>query len=280
MSSDADVETSCNTAPLGDTSLTPPDSPTDAHRAVLGLLHDTVVEAARRRQDELPGLVETLQDEVVLTMGGTTRLVYGWFEEGAWRYGDRHVHELFVNAERRAPHPSVSAAEDVLVTLLHEASHVWAQVNGVRDTSRDGRYHNRRFAEIALAIGLAVEKDAVIGHRTPSLSAWARAAYSDLLGELDRGRVLAREPKPSQPEGGTSDGDGEADDDVDAAASTGPAASPSKYVFASCRCQDGRRHPVTIRVARGSWRPRVICCSVCQAPFMESLTFHRQTDRR
>lgn len=36
------------------------DSPTDAHRATLALLHDTVVEAARRRQDDLPGLVETL----------------------------------------------------------------------------------------------------------------------------------------------------------------------------------------------------------------------------
>ena len=45
-------------------------SPTGAHRTMLALLHDTVVEVARRRQDELPGLVETLQDDVVLTMGG------------------------------------------------------------------------------------------------------------------------------------------------------------------------------------------------------------------
>lgn len=256
-----------------------PDSPTDAHRAILALLHDTVVEAARRRQEELPGLVETLQDEVVLTTGGTSRLAYGWFAEGAWRYGDRHVHELFLNANRRLPHQSVSAAEDVLVTLLHEACHVWAQANGVRDTSRDGRYHNRRFGEIALAIGLAVEKDTVIGHRTPGLSPWARADYSDLLGELDRGLVLVREPRLSHPTGGTSDTDDEADGNVDATGSTGSAVS-SKYVFASCRCLDARRHLVTIRVAKGSWRPGVICCSVCQAPFAESLAVHRQDGRR
>lgn len=246
------------------------DSPTDAHRAMLALLHDTLVEAARRCHDELPGLVETLQDNVVLTMGGTSRLAYGWFEEGAWSYGDRQIHELFLNAERRAPHLSVSAAEGVLVTLLHEACHVWAQANGVRDTSRDGRYHNRRFAEIALHIGLAVEKDKVIGHRTPGLSAWGQADYADLVGDLHRGLVLVREPMPAVPGDGAAEPGDASDDPV---GSVGPPRSitlSAKYVFATCQCQDGRRRPVTIRVAKGSWRPGVICCSVCQAPFTES----------
>lgn len=256
------------------------DSPTDAHRAMLALLHDTVVEAARRRQDELPGLVETLQDEVVLTIGGTSRPAYGWFEEGAWRYGDRHVHELFLNADRRAPHRSVSAAEGVLVTLLHEACHVWAQAKGVRDTSRDGRYHNRRFAEIALMIGLVVEKDKVIGHRTPGLSAWGQVDYADLVGDLDRGLVLAREPVLDVPDDGGAEPDDESDDPVGSVGMPGSIALSAKYVFATCQCQDGRRRPVTIRVAKGSWRPGVICCSVCQAPFTESLTTHRQNDRR
>jgi len=256
------------------------DSPTDAHRAMLALLHSTVVEVGRRRQDELPGLVETLQDDVVLTMGGTSRLTYGWFAEGAWRYGDRHVHELFLNADRRVPHQSVSVAEDVLVTLLHEACHVWAQLSDVRDTSRDGRYHNRRFAEIALAIGLAVEKDIVIGHRTPGLSSWARTDYADLLSELERGLVLAREPKPSGPVGGTPDAGDEVDENVDANGSAGPVGSTTKYVFASCRCQDARGRLVTIRVAKGSWRPGIIRCVKCHAPFTESLTTHRQSGRR
>ncbi len=254
-------------------------SPTDAHRAMLALLHSVIVEAARLRQEELPGLVETLQDDVVLTAGGTSRPAYGWFAEDAWRYGDRHVHELFLNADRRVAHPLASGAEDVLVTLLHEACHVWAQLGGIRDTSRDGRYHNRRFAEIALAIGLAVEKDTVIGHRTPGLSSWARADYAELLGELERGLVLAREPKLRGPVGGNTDTDDEGDEDVDAAGSPGSTVSTTKYIFASCRCRDARRHLVTIRVAKGSWRPGIICCAVCQAPFTESLTVHRQTDR-
>jgi hypothetical protein len=245
------------------------DSPTDAHRGMLALLHNVIVSAAARRHEELPGLVETLQDDVVLTTGGTSRPAYGWFAEEAWRYGDRHVHELFVNAERSLPHPSVSTAEDVLVTLLHEACHVWAKLTGVRDTSRENRYHNRRFAEIALAIGLAVEKDATIGHRTPALSPWAWTNYADLLGELERGLVLAREPKLTTLGTSGSDTDDDGDEDRDATGSSGIVTS-SKYVFASCRCEDGRHHRVTIRVARGSWRLGVICCAVCQAPFSES----------
>jgi len=62
-----------------------PLTPTDAHQAMLALLHRILVEAARRRQDELPGLVETLQDDVLLNAGETRRHALGWFAEGAWR---------------------------------------------------------------------------------------------------------------------------------------------------------------------------------------------------
>ena len=240
--------------------------PTDAHQATIALLHGVLLEVAHRRQDELPVLVETLQDDVVVTSGGTTRRALGSFTEGAWRYGNRHVHELFLNADRRNSHPGISAAEDVLTTLLHEGCHVWAQAQGIKDTSRDGRYHNRRFAEIALSIGLAIARDAVIGHRTPSLSPWGRADYADLLLELERGLILAREPQPTERQGGdTKSGDQQT-------AVSSPAGPPgsSKYVFASCRCQYGRGRAVTIRVAAGSWRPDVIWCSVCEAPFTES----------
>lgn len=240
-------------------------SPTDAHLALLALLHDVVVEVASRRQDDLPGLVETLQDDVVLTAGGTPRRVYGWFAEQVWRFGDRHVHELFLNADRRHFHPSGSPAEQVLVTLLHESCHVWAQARDIRDTSRDGRYHNKRFAQIALLIGLTVEKDEAIGHRTPTLAPWARVAYADLLTRLDQGLVLAREPRPDGLDNTPED---EADQHADPTdeLSDSPT-STTKYVFASCQCRDIRRRPVTIRVAKGSWRPGVICCALCEAPF-------------
>lgn len=100
--------------------------------------------------------------------------------------------------------------------------------------ARQGRYHNRWFAEIALAIGLQIERDSVIGHRTPALSAWGRADYADLLNELDQGLVLAREPQPVP-----HDPDDETiADNSDKSASDAQHLAKSKYVFASCRCQE------------------------------------------
>jgi hypothetical protein len=238
-------------------------SPSDAYRASLALVHEVLVEAARRRQDELPGLVETLQDDVVQTAGGTSRAAYGWFAADTWRYGDRQVHELFLNADHRRLEPKISPAEGVLVTLLHEACHVWAHTNGIKDTSRDGRYHNRRYAEIALAIGVQVEKDMRIGHRTPRLTARGRVDYDDLLVRLKDGLVLAREPQVARRGEGHDAGDDQTD-------TKKAASSPDKYVFASCQCRIGRRTPVTIRVANGSWRPDVIRCSTCNTPFTPS----------
>ena len=242
------------------------NSPTEAHSTMVALLRSTVVEAARRRQDELPGLVETLQDDVVLLAAGGRRSAAGWFAPGAWRFGSRQVHEVFLSADYSLAQPA-AAAEDVFVTLLHEACHVWAQLNDVCDTSRDGRYHNRRFAEIALVIGLAVEKNKVIGHITPGLSAWGRAEYADLIDDLERGLVLARQPRTAEPDGTDDLGDqGEA-----TTASPSSKAAVSKYVFATCQCRDGRGRPVTIRVAKGSWQPETICHSVCGSPFAPSL---------
>ncbi|MFJ9752888.1 hypothetical protein [Streptomyces chartreusis] len=38
--------------------------------------------------------------------------------------------------------------------LLHEAAHALALTRGIRDTSRAGRYHNRRFCTLAEEVGL------------------------------------------------------------------------------------------------------------------------------
>src|SRR5690348_11450097 len=115
-------------------------TPTKAHQAQIALYSRALLEVARRRHDDLPGLTEHCQDNLLLTTGATTRPVYGSFAEDVWRYGNRRVHELFLNADRRVPHAGVSAGEDVLITLLHEACHLCAQANGIQDTSRQGRY--------------------------------------------------------------------------------------------------------------------------------------------
>jgi hypothetical protein len=223
--------------------------PTDAHLATNALLARVLLEAARRRQDELPGLTETLQDQVLITCGGTCVAAYGWFDADAWRYGDRPVHELFVNACFSDRPPGISPAENVLVTLLHEAAHVYASVNGIQDTSREHRYHNRRFAQLAVQLGLVAETDKRVGHRTPRLSGRGQADFSELVAELGHGLLIQRTP-PLGPDGFAL-------------------TRAAKYVFAACRCES-TRGPVTVRMARGSWRPGSIWCRSCDTAFVES----------
>ena len=45
-------------------------------------------------------------------------------------------------------------AHDVLGTLLHEAAHALAHARGIKDTSRQGRYHNKHFKTLAEELGL------------------------------------------------------------------------------------------------------------------------------
>ena len=50
-----------------------------------------------------------------------------------------------------------------LSTLLHEMVHLHNLENGIKDVSRNGSYHNKKFKEIAEAHGLIIEHDKKIG---------------------------------------------------------------------------------------------------------------------
>jgi hypothetical protein len=76
-------------------------------------------------------------------------------------------------------------AADVLATLLHEAAHSVAWRRGMKDTSRQGRYHNRRFQTVAQELGLQVERESAFGWTQTDLRASTAAAYSVVLGELE-----------------------------------------------------------------------------------------------
>jgi hypothetical protein len=55
---------------------------------------------------------------------------------------------------------SACGAELSFERLLHEAAHGLAAARGIRDTSRAGRYHNRRFLTVADELGLEHPADA------------------------------------------------------------------------------------------------------------------------
>jgi hypothetical protein len=234
-------------------------APSAAYGNLLTTAKAVLVEGARRRSAELPGLSEHLQDNVVVVVGPTNRSAHGWFQCGAWLHNECRVDEIFLNASFAKGGDS---AEGVATTLLHEGVHVWNNLNGVRDCSNRGRYHNRRFAEVALQLGLSVEKDDRFGHVTVGLQPSAQQEFADLLAELRDVLTIARRPRrvalvtggPKPSRDTSVSGDEQA---------VGP-----KYIFASCACSTARGDHVTFRMARGSWRDdATILCSACGSEF-------------
>ena len=141
------------------------------------------------------------------------------------------VHELLVGGEGLARGPA-----DVFTTLLHEAAHALALAREVADTSRDGRYHNKRYKILAQELGLEVQRDAQQGFSTTSLTALTRARYQPAIGAIAAAITLHRLPEP-------------------------PATVGRNLSVAVCGC------PRRIRVAAGTLRAGPITCEICQQPF-------------
>lgn len=76
---------------------------------------------------------------------------------GLWGEIQRHHPELphLVSPESLIGEASSACGPGIsFERLLHEAAHGLAAARGIRDTSRAGRYHNRRFLQTAQELGL------------------------------------------------------------------------------------------------------------------------------
>ena len=131
--------------------------------------------AIRDRHEDVP--------EVVVTIGSGSEskgMKLGHFAAERWVRGEEAMHELFVGGEGLA-----RGGAGVLGTLLHEAAHGAAQTRGIKDTSRQGRYHNAKFKAIAESFGLTIEHDSSIGWSVTTLPDATAASYGREVAELD-----------------------------------------------------------------------------------------------
>lgn len=112
--------------------------------------------------NEFKQLVFVIQGEKATAKGS-----YGtqWAEK--WQIeNDTKLTEISLSAENLR----LDKIERLFITLVHELVHERAHLKKIKDTSRNGRFHNKRFAELAEAVGLVCEKDNKIGFRTESVT--------------------------------------------------------------------------------------------------------------
>ncbi len=205
--------------------------PTDGNAAsvlVAALEHTWM--AIRARHPQVPEVVMAVASGSVGRRGD---LKLGHFADRRWTVATAERPELFVGGEGLA-----AGAVEVLGTLLHEAAHGLAATRGVQDTSRQGRYHNRRYAALAGELGLTVQRAGSRGWTATQVPAETATVYDAVVDDLARALVLWRR-----------------------AEHPGPGKRASNLLAAVCGC--GRR----IRAARSTLAQAPVLCGRCGGPF-------------
>jgi curved DNA-binding protein CbpA len=148
---------------------------------ILKVLEDIWLEI-RRWHPDIPPVVIIIASG---TDGKNPR--WGYHAPGRWNVAGEQRTEIMISGEglRRAP-------REVLATLLHEAAHVLAHERGIKDTSRQGRYHNKQFKICAEELGLAVEHDDRTGWSASTITPAAERAYARQLDALTEAMTLWR----------------------------------------------------------------------------------------
>lgn len=66
-----------------------------------------------------------------------------------WKRKDGETYEMNIAAEMLS-----APIEEILDTLIHEMVHLYCRENGIQEVSRGGKYHNKRFKQLAEEKGL------------------------------------------------------------------------------------------------------------------------------
>jgi len=183
----------------------------------------------RHRHPDVPEAVL-----VVASGSEGKRLNWGHFAPHRWQVHGADRHEVLVGGEGLQRGPL-----EVLGTLLHEAAHGLAQARSIQDTSRQGRYHNRRYAHLAHELGLDVNTVKPIGWSATTVADATAGAYTGQLEELAAALVLWRRQEHR----------------------IGTGTRFRNLLAAACAC--GRR----LRVAKATLAEAPILCGACEQPF-------------
>lgn len=105
-------------------------------------------------------------EKVVITFeAGYKKGAYGWIHTVKdWKQGQAERYNINISADYLD-----RSKEQIISTLIHEMCHLYALQKEIKDTSRSGIYHNKKFKEIAESHGLNVLEADKIGWSVTSL---------------------------------------------------------------------------------------------------------------
>ena len=135
------------------------------------------------QQFNLKFFAGTLEAPVIAVSPDTTSGAYGWCTTWkAWKDKDDESKDGgFYEINMCAEHLN-RPFEELCGTLLHEMVHLDNIGKGIKDTSRGGTYHNKRFKETAEEHGLIIDRDSKYGWTLTRLNDEAKAFVATLDG--------------------------------------------------------------------------------------------------
>jgi hypothetical protein len=158
-------------------------------KPILDALNEAL-KAIRTRHPEVPN--------AVLVVGTSSNKKHGHFAQKSWD-GKAATHEIMLSGESlRRP------AEDVLATLIHESAHALAAAREIKDTSRQGRWHNVKFKALGEELGITLHEDKQIGWSPTTLSKNTAAIYKNELKVLAKALKTYRIPVEATPKAKTT----------------------------------------------------------------------------
>lgn len=136
-----------------------------------------------------------LEKPVITFKEGARKSAYGWIEtRKKWVQGKNERYEINISVD----YIGTRSVEQTISTLMHEMAHLYNLMNGIKDTSRGGVYHNKRFKETAEAHGLTIEHEEHIGWSSTKLPDDTKKWIADninIKGINIYKRIAERKPK-------------------------------------------------------------------------------------
>jgi curved DNA-binding protein CbpA len=198
---------------------------------LLAVLEDAW-QAIRRHHPQIPPVV------IIIASGGNGRQrAYGHHAPQRWHAAGTDRTEIMISGEGLA-----RDAASVLGTLLHEAAHALAAARGIKDTSRQGRYHNQKFKAHAEELGITVEHDSRIGWSITTVPEATARRYAVQIAALAEAMTLWRHAEQQTTRGGNG-------------------SRSTNLLAASCLC--GR----LIRIAASTLAMAPVICTACDGKF-------------
>lgn len=101
--------------------------------------------------------------DVVITIQDSKGKYYGWFANERWKAVKEDADPSAVHEINISPEHLTRPIQDICATLNHEMVHLYCFLNDIKDTTSNGKYHNKKFKKEAEERGLIITKANGIG---------------------------------------------------------------------------------------------------------------------